>query len=188
MAQMAYRVYALCFTLMSGSKNSHAKHSIGQKKRLRPGQADIRSKLDDSLERKFTALVREGLSYERCCDLCAVSRQTFYDWVSRGTAEPESRYGRFERAVRKANAQAVRKLHNDIRKSNPQWILERRFPSEYGPPKLRTETELTGKIDVEPAGKWDLTISCTGEIPVYPVVDSRTLQPIQSNDADGNSA
>jgi hypothetical protein len=160
--------------------NSHAKHSIGHKKRLRDGQADIRSKLDDLLERKFTGFVREGLSYERCCDLCGISRQTFYDWLNRGTAEPETRYGRFEREMRKANAEAVRTLHNDIRKSRPEWILERRFPNEYGPP--RTRTELSGPdgapIQTDAKGNFELTISCTGEIPVYPVVDSRTLQPI----------
>jgi hypothetical protein len=118
--------------------SSHAQHALGHKRKLRKGQPEATSKLDDALERRFCRLVREGLSYERCTDLVGISRQTLYDWLNRGSAEPETRYGRFERAVRRANAQAVRKLHNEVRKSNPQWILERRF-SEYAPPRSRTE-------------------------------------------------
>jgi predicted DNA-binding transcriptional regulator AlpA len=180
--RMSYRLDALTFM---PRLNSHAKHSLGHKKRLRAGQADIRSKLDDMLERKFCKFVREGLSYERCCDLCGISRQTFYDWLNRGTAEPQTRYGRFERKVRRANAEAVRTLHNDIRKSNPQWLLERRFPAEYGPPKTRTELSGPDGAPIRTESSWSVEIVCHGEIPQYPVVDAMTMRPV--NGANGSS-
>jgi hypothetical protein len=175
---------------MPGPKTSHSSHINGRAKRLRPGQPALVCKLDDRLEAKFRGYVKDGLPYESCAALCGISKQTFYSWRNRGESEPDSRYGQFAQAVERANAEAMRRLHNTVKATNPLFILERRWPQHYGPPKLKTETELTGGITMEQKGKFELTISCTGEVPTYPIVDSRTLQPINGaatgNGTNGN--
>ncbi len=128
-------------------------------------------KLDDRLERKLCGYIREGLSYEVSCALVGISRQSFYSWKNRGDAEPESRYGQFARAVENANAQAVRKLHTAVCASDPKWILERRFVNDYGPPKLRTETELTGPGGgpVAKGNPFTVNITCNGPQIAFPI-------------------
>ena len=128
-------------------------------------------KLDDRLERKLCGYIREGLSYEVSCALVGISRQSFYSWKNRGDAEPESRYGQFARAVENANAQAVRKLHTAVCASDPKWILERRFVNDYGPPKLRTATELTGPGGGSMAmgNPYTVNITCDGPQVAFPI-------------------
>ena len=130
-------------------------------------------KLDDRLERRLCGYIREGLSYEVCCALAGIARQTFYSWKNRGEVETESRYGQFARAVDNANAQAIRSLHTAVRASDPKWILERRFVNDYGPPKLRAETELTGPGGgpVAKGNPFTVNITCSGPEVAFPILD-----------------
>jgi hypothetical protein len=145
-----------------------------QKRRTRPGDPIKWGKFLD-VRRQLITHIEEGLSYSVCCDLVGVARSTFYSYLERGEQEPSGPYGAFVRAVAAANAKACRELHLAVKRVDPKWLLERRFSSDYPSPKLRTETELSGGITMEQKGKFELTISCTGEVPVYPIVDSRTL-------------
>jgi hypothetical protein len=116
----------------------------GKKKSwLKPGQPSVHAKLCDAIEKRLCGYVREGLSIEVCCDLAGISRSVYYLWRDKGLEEAEAgqhgRYAAFNRAVAAANAQAIRKLHGAVAVSNPLWILERRWPEMYGPPKLRAE-------------------------------------------------
>jgi len=52
------------------------------------------------------------------------SRATLYNWIARGESEPQGRYGAFARAIARAEAVAVRRLHIRVAASNSQWILE----------------------------------------------------------------
>jgi hypothetical protein len=131
---------------MQVSTNNHAIHTKGKKKRLRPGQPAYSAKLDNRLKKKFCKHIREELSFETVCALCRVSRATFYQWMQRGRAEPGTPYAEFVAAVERAEADAVRILHIRVAAANPQWILERRHPTLYGPPKTRIETEPSGEI------------------------------------------
>ena len=122
----------------------------GKKKSwLKPGQPSVHAKLCDAIEKRLCGYVREGLSIEVCCDLAGISRSVYYLWRDKGLEEAEAgqhgRYAAFNRAVAAANAQAIRKLHGAVAVSNPLWILERRWPEMYGPPKVRLEQELSGK-------------------------------------------
>jgi hypothetical protein len=158
--------------MKNATTNNHARRGVRHKKKLRPGQPEIRCKLDDALERKLCKFIREGLSYETCCDLAGIGRQTFYDWEKRARENPESRYGQFERAVRQANAEAIRTLHGEARKSNPLWVLERRFPELYGPPKLRTE--LSGPSSGTPPISMNpflVQVTIDGTLPEHPPVE-----------------
>jgi hypothetical protein len=77
----------------------------------------------------------------------------------------------------------VRLLHIRVAESNPQWILERRHPDVYGPPKLRTETELSGPGGAPiSVSHFTVIINCSGEAPEFPVVDSETGLPVPENE------
>jgi|ERR1700730_4208980 hypothetical protein len=158
--------------MKNATTNNHARRGVRHKKKLRPGQPEIRCKLDDALERKLCKFIREGLSYETCCDLAGIGRQTFYDWEKRARENPESRYGQFERAVRQANAEAIRTLHGEARKSNPLWVLERRFPELYGPPKLRTELSgpSSGTLPIS-MNPFLVQVTIDGTLPEHPPVE-----------------
>jgi hypothetical protein len=114
--------------------------------------------------------------------------------MQRGRAEEGTRYAEFVAAVNRAEADAVRRLHIRVAASNPQWILERRHPTLYGPPKTRVETELTGAdggpIEMETKGgePYKVIISCTdveGLKNLFPIISSQTGQPIEPPNGTG---
>jgi predicted DNA-binding transcriptional regulator AlpA len=153
----------------------------GRTKRLRPGDPAKWSKLDARLEAKLVAHIKEGLSYQTCCDLVSLSRATFYNWIARGESEPQSRYGAFATAIARAEAVAVRRLHIRVAASNPQWILERRHPALYGPPKQRLETELSAAGGAPVAtNPFTVIVKCTAteQDHEYQVVDGETGLPV----------
>jgi hypothetical protein len=170
----------------------------GRAKRLRPGDPAKWGKLDDRLEAKLIAHIKEGLSYQTCCDLVGLSRATFYNWIARGESEPQGPYGAFVKAVAAANAKACRELHIAVKRVDPKWLLERRFPAEYPSPKLRTETELRSgtktrgehqitigldKADLEALGRWSgLPFSEDGMIQ-FPMCDGNG-EPLTEKDRE----
>lgn len=177
-------------------------------KQLRPGDPAKWGKLDDRLEAKLVAHIKEGLSYQTCCDLVSLSRATFYNWIARGESEPQSRYGAFARAIAKAGAEACRALHIAVRRSDPKWILERRFPKDYPSPRLRAETEVSGSVQLEAPPKFTVIVrldeegreqwkEMTTKFPIradgwmdFPIVDANgnsiTPEEASAASADGN--
>jgi hypothetical protein len=84
----------------------------------------------------------------------------------------------------------MRRLHSIVAAGDPKFILERRFRDYYGPPKLKTETELTGPGGAPIAMREPhrITFSCTDneglknlieEVKNLPILDSQTMQPIR---------
>jgi hypothetical protein len=60
------------------------------------------SKLDDEIQKKLCGLIASGLAYEKACQLCGISRTTFWNWRVWGTVDPKGRYGLFFAAIKKA--------------------------------------------------------------------------------------
>jgi hypothetical protein len=69
---------------------------------LAPGQPAGCSKLTDALQAKICGLISNGDGYQRACQLCGITRSTFWNWRVWGTADPKGRYGRFFAAIKKA--------------------------------------------------------------------------------------
>jgi hypothetical protein len=66
----------------------------------------------------------------------AIDESTFYDWIAKGE-QGTRRYADFALAVRGATSEAVRNLTTRALAGGPGaaealWLLERRFPQEYG--------------------------------------------------------
>jgi hypothetical protein len=104
-----------------------------------------RSLLCDELEERLCGFLRQALAIEVACDLTPIGRRTYYDWKERGEKEEQSgkpgRYAQFNEAVRRAEAEAIAELTGQVRKSNPQWLLERRWPAMFG---QKVKAELSG--------------------------------------------
>jgi hypothetical protein len=132
-------------------------------KRKRPGDPNRWGKLTDQLQAELVARIEEGLSYQTCCDLCGLARSTLYEWIAKGEKEPESRHGTFAKAVARAEAEAIARLHARVAITDPKWLLERRHPELYGAPKMRVETELSGSLETKSELKHKITFSCTDE-------------------------
>jgi hypothetical protein len=150
-------------------------------------------KLTDQVKAKLVGYVKEGLARQTCADLCGLARCTLYDWIAKGEKEPESRYGEFARAIARAEAEAVRRLHVRVEAADPAWLLSRRHPDLYGLPKVRVEAsgpndgpiefkgELTHKIDF-------LCDDEDGFRGLFPVIKAATGMRIDPHRNESNGA
>ncbi len=83
--------------------------------------------------------IRQGYTVEQACELAGIGRTTFYAWLSRGSQQPNSIYGAFVDAIKKAEAESELLLLQRIEKAAERgqwqaaaWMLERRFPKLWG--------------------------------------------------------
>jgi hypothetical protein len=90
---------------------------------------------------------------------------------AKAESEANTRYTQFAKNVERANAEAMRRLHTAVSASDPKWILERRFPNDYGPAKLKTATELTGPGGgpVAMRNPYTVNITCDGPQIAFPI-------------------
>ena len=112
------------------------------------------TKLTKETQERFLEALKMGLPYELCAEYAGITSTTFYDWMKRGKAEPDSRYAKFSNAVKTeqgASALAVmariREAANNGQWQAGAWILERRFPQHFG---RRQQIEHAGSIDTNP--------------------------------------
>jgi hypothetical protein len=112
------------------STNTHQKRPRG-----RP------SKLTKKVGNAIIKATSEGVYLETAAQLAGIAPRTLFNWMSRGKQEPESVYGRFFAAVKKALGHAEMRLvgliEDHARRDRPgqwtaaAWILERRFPHHW---------------------------------------------------------
>ena len=97
-----------------------------------------KTKLTDELSKKICAFIASGATNEDACKLTGIGESSFYDWIKR--------FPEFSEAVKKASVDFKRahilKIAMDESWQSSAWLLERRFPEEYG---KRIPLELTGK-------------------------------------------
>ena len=104
------------------------------------------TKLTPATQAKILESIRAGLTHKLACMRVGVNDSTFYRWLQEGSQARSGRYKDFHDEVMRANADSAEVLLNQIRiKAYEDWraaafILERRFPDDYG-----KRTELTGK-------------------------------------------
>lgn len=94
---------------------------------------------DPEVRAKLVAAVEDGHYVTDACALAKVSRHTLYKWLVRGEAEPGTVYAELADQIQQANAAAKEQLLACVRgaagKGNwlaAAWILERRWPKDWG--------------------------------------------------------
>jgi transposase len=95
-------------------------------------------KLTDELQDKLCGLLRVGVTIEDACTECGICRDTFQKWQARALEKEEPLFLKFLHAVDRAKAQS--KIRSLIRMDKAAvgdwradaWLLERRFPDEFG--------------------------------------------------------
>lgn len=104
------------------------------------------TKLDDKLQKRLADAIKLGMSRERAAYFCGITRQTFQGWLSRGEKAKAGKFKAFFDTIKKAESEAIgihlKNIHNASAGGAWQasaWMLERRYPKEYG--KNRTDDE-----------------------------------------------
>ena len=104
------------------------------------------TKLTPEVHEAIVDGINAGLTFRLTCARVGVNPSTFYRWLDTGETAKTGRYREFYEAVERAKADSALRLVSQITLQAPaDWraaafILERRFPDDYG-----RRAELTGK-------------------------------------------
>jgi hypothetical protein len=97
------------------------------------------SKLTDEIQQRIGDNISLGLTYSLAAEAAGITYKTFNEYMNRGKTEKSRKYHQFYNFIQKCNADGARKLLERLNDSanagNCQvcmWILERRFPDEFG--------------------------------------------------------
>src|SRR5271157_2737839 len=97
------------------------------------------TKLTPEIQQKIGDSVSLGLTYALAANSAGVTYQTLNQWLKRRQTEKSGKYYLFSQYIQKRNADAAKalleKLNDAAVAGNCQvcmWILERRFPEDYG--------------------------------------------------------
>ena len=88
--------------------------------------------ITDTLVELVEEAAELGMTVNLMSDYVAVSRSTFYAWLSKGRQYPDSTYGDFLAAVRRGRSRSAVKLLAAVRRASgtdwraAAWLLERR--------------------------------------------------------------
>lgn len=113
------------------------------------------TKLTPDVQEKVLHALRLGATHRLACDYAGIHKDTFYDWLKRGEAgaEGDELFSDFSDLVKKAQAITATDCLLQIQAKAGEgvwqaaaWILERRFPDEYG--KQVVEQKHSGEVTV----------------------------------------
>ncbi len=110
-----------------------------------------RDKLTPEIQEKVLQAIGLGGTFEVAATYAGIRRETIWRWVKRGEGERSGRYKAFRDAVKAAEGASAVQALAAIRaaaKVNWQanaWLLERRFPDQYGRGKIEVKTD--GKVE-----------------------------------------
>ena len=106
------------------------------------------SKLTPEVEARIAEAVELGATWERAADAAGVGASTLRDWRQRGEAG-EVPFVAFVATIKRAEGAGVERALRTIREAAEggawqasAWILERRYPADYG---RRSEVAVTAR-------------------------------------------
>jgi hypothetical protein len=103
-------------------------------------------KLTPEIQKEIERVLRSGHTITVACGFNNISRQTFFQWMSK----PGKKYNDFRDTMEKALAHSQAGYVEIVKKGAEKdpglakWMLERRWPKEFAPVQ-RIEAEHTGK-------------------------------------------
>lgn len=115
--------------------------------------AGRRKEITPELVETLCSFIRLGLPIRRAAESAGMGESTYYSWMSKGE-KGEEPYVEFVETIRTAEAEAqkllIQKVQDEGGPQNWQWILERRWPEEWGrKDKLETEHKGEVKFDIK---------------------------------------
>jgi transposase len=124
--------------------------------------AGRKSKLTEELTEVFCENIELGLSYNLSCQAAGISFQSFNDWMKAGAAGKDKKFCDFYDKVRASESICAKNCLQRIRDSaergntnNDMWLLERRYPADYGRKEnisMKSQTEaLNYNVDIPAA-------------------------------------
>jgi transposase len=97
------------------------------------------SKLTPDIQKRIGDNIALGLTYRLAAELAGVTYKTFNEWNQNGQTEQSGKYSEFAHHIKKCNATGAKILLENLNAAakvgNCQvcmFILERRFPEEFG--------------------------------------------------------
>jgi transposase len=107
-----------------------------------PNSRGRKSQLVDPARQTIIDCVKEGLSYKRACQIAGIGVSTFCSWRREGRDDREANrksvFRAFLEDIERAEAELIRdtlktiKRHGERSLAACTWLLERRFPEEWG--------------------------------------------------------
>ena len=96
------------------------------------------SKLTSEVEARIVEAVELGATWERAADAAGIGASTLREWRQRGEAD-EAPFAAFVAALKRAEGDGVARALRTIRQAAESgtwqaaaWLLERRYPADYG--------------------------------------------------------
>src|ERR1700730_5087891 len=103
--------------------------------KLRPGQPDAKSKLDDERLQKICNMIAGGHGYETAAEVNGIDRDTIRIWRIKGQEDPTGPYGRayteIEKALHMRKVLLVDKLLKDDDWKAHWKLLKNYYPDEF---------------------------------------------------------
>lgn len=97
------------------------------------------TKLTPDMQKRICEAIKLGMSRERAAWFCGIDRVTLQRWLKAAEGRASGKYVDFCNSLKKAEADAIavnlKNLHTAAQNGAWQasaWMLERRYPQEYG--------------------------------------------------------
>jgi transposase len=97
------------------------------------------TKLTPEIQQRIGDNIALGLTYRLAAESAGVTYKTLNEWNQKGQTENSGKYYQFYQHIKKRNADAAKalleRLNDSVKAGNCSvcmWILERRFPDEFG--------------------------------------------------------
>jgi transposase len=121
--------------------------------------AGRKSKLTEEMTQVICDNIELGLSYNLTCQAAGITFETFNEWMKSGFAGKEKKFCVFFDSVRAAESACAKGCLERIRASAEEgsvscdmWLLERRYPADYGRKEnisMKSQTEaLNLNVDI----------------------------------------
>jgi DNA-binding transcriptional regulator YbjK len=108
------------------------------------------SKLTPELKQKFVTALRAGLPLNRAADFSGITYETARAWIAKGKTQQSGEFFEFSADVKKAQADCVGRLVDEIAKDgswqSKAWILERVYPFDFSQERRRHLSEILDKL------------------------------------------
>jgi hypothetical protein len=122
------------------------------------------SKLTSEVEARIVEAVELGATWERAADAAGIGASTLREWRQRGEAD-EAPFAAFVAALKRAEGDGVARALRTIRQAAESgtwqaaaWLLERRYPADYG---RRVESRVDVSTSSPESGVASLLIALT---------------------------